>query len=276
MNRTITYLIFKLNISTNIFSGTESVADIKRNKIPNAILAFQNIDVDPFIRDRGSKYTLANIEQLDENIIVGDVFRERDSKTSLYDEGRTKTCHQPEGDTFPFIYTIEEEFLFIKKNNSPKSQTLAEKFGEIISSYDTSIGDLKVDSKDCIDSVQTIIQNNKITKYEFTYIAPNDDPTFDDFGEFISEFNGTNGKIDFENKNGLSLINQKGEERPFVKQSLKYSKKGYGSTKITYIDDRQHSKTIHTNDSIMTEVLPTDKTKLEEIIQTVINKLKEE
>lgn len=274
MDKTSKFLVFKLNINENIFTSDNTISEIKKQEIPNTILSFSSIgsNDDPFLKVRSSKYTLANVEKLDENVIIGDIFRIKEMKTEKYKVGKTETAMQDEGETYPFVYCIEEEFLFLKNQSNPKTVSLSNYFGMILSNKNQRIGELEIKPKCDIDNINQIIsdENNRIIKFEFKYIAPNDKVTIDDMGKVIDQFQGRKGKFEIDNNAGLKLKDENNKPLGIVNTSNRYSEQGYGSTKIEYIDINGNKKDANSDSYIKSVDLPEDKNS-KKILEKIYN-----
>lgn len=265
-----TYYVAKLNINGNIFTNSKNLQEIKGVLIPNRIKQFKIQKNDNrFYTYRNHIYTLANISELSENILEGDIIKE--IKTTIQELRGSKTEKRNVDDSISihFFYIISEELIFIEKNQYYRDSIL-EIFGNLISLNNIDIGDIKINLLNRISNIKNFIQKNDIRRITFKYIMPNDPKTDTGVAKILSELNANNATQTFSNSEGLSLTDDNNKMKEYTKEILEFAKKGYG-TVIAKDSSGNTIKSVETPKEIKLDSVVTS-----DIIEEKVNDIKED
>lgn len=268
------YYVAKLNINGNIFTDDKNFNKIKTKLIPNKILSFKNGNSKNYITQKKEKYTFADIEKLDKDIIFGKIVKLFDRELENVNEGKTLKKWEQDGKECKFFYSIENELFLLQKCSLYQGGNELLNIIENLIETDYNIGELKIKLLKASQDIRKILINDKIKEIQFNYIHPNDKTTLDQFSEAMNSIEASTGNMNWKaaKEKTLVLADKYGNAKPITQDMLKYTNNGYGDIIATKDDGSK----IKSNDPKYTlqETLP-DKNRISlSKIKQVFNKIK--
>lgn len=269
-----TYYVAKLNINGNIFTDEKNFNKIKTELIPNRILSFKNGNSKNYITQKKKKYTFADIEKLDEDIIFGKIVKLFNRELENVNEGKTLKKWEQDGKECKFFYSIENELFLLQKCDLYKGgNALLDIIANLIET-DYNIGELKIKLLKTSQDIRKILIRDKIKEIQFNYIHPNDQTTLDQFSQAMNSIEASTGNMTMKaaKEKELVLADKYGNAKPITQDMLKYINNGYGDIIAVKTDGSK----LNSNDPeyALQETLPNkNRTPLSKIKQ-IFNKIK--
>ncbi|MHC9536895.1 hypothetical protein ACVQ8P_03735 [Dellaglioa sp. BT-FLS60] len=241
----------KININGNIFN--QNVKEIKMSLIPEKIKQYDNKNKENrFIKQKSNQnskiqnieWTLANIVQISDDILSGDIVKKFQRSIEQLVGARTQKTFRDEAEKVHFFYFIETEILLCQTKTDISYEEAFEHFKMLLDHNDEQIGYLNIQLLTRVDEFETELFSDTIQKIKLNYVVPNDPDTLNSISDILLDNNASTGKFEIENKEkGIKSYEQDGSKSKLVLNLLEIMKKGFGSIEAR-IGNRRHSKSI--------------------------------